>query len=340
MNILANDTLATTRETEASRSPSILTSQFVTFSVNEYSNVYLSLASNHPIASKDPTFEVRLDRGRLSGFEHFEKLLAELERVGSSISSGNPVLGISCRNVLANFRCGAWVRGVTPSFLTVQHEDASRSARPYHFLAFRNGRFSIDEEFPKRSYLDRCNWAISGVPIYWDGEDVADRMLAEMADFSHLFKLPRGVDPSVTPESIERWRFLREVVKQCLYLPRAEAARRFREVTAGLAVQRTYLHNCAGVTDDGKLIVVIANASLTEIAAKLADLGARRAIVLDNGGSSSVFYFRNTDVQAGIQLVAGPNFRPAGTAYLFAVLKGDQYCSLPSFDLRRDDISE
>ena len=96
-------------------------------------------------------------------------------------------------------------------------------------------------------------------------------MLAEIADFSHLFKLPRGADPSVTPESIERWRFLREVVKECLYLPRAEAARRFREVTAGLAVQRTYLHNCAGVTDDGKLVVIIANASLTEIAAKLAD---------------------------------------------------------------------
>lgn len=307
--------------------------------MSEYSNAYLSLASNHSIASKDPTFEVRVDRGRLSGFEHYKKLLAELERVGESIPAGNAVLGISCRNVLANFRCGAWVRGVTPSFLTVQHEDVSRSARPYHFLAFRNGRFSIDEAFPQRSYLDGCHWAISGVPIYWDGEDVADRMLAEMADFSHLFKLPRGADPTVTPESVERWRFLREVVKQCLYLPRAEAARRFREVTAGLAVQRTYLHNCAGVTEDGKLIVIIANASLMEIAAKLADLGVTRAIVLDNGGSSSVFYFRNTDLDRGVQLVAGPNFRPAGTAYLFAVLKSDQYSSVPSFDLQREDIS-
>ena len=305
--------------------------------MSEYSHAYLSLASNHSIASKDPTFEVRVDRGRLSGFEHYEKLLAELDRVGESIPAGNAVLAISCRNVLANFRCGAWVRGVTPSFLTVQHEDASRSARPYHLLAFRNGRFSIDEAFPQRSYLDKCHWAISGVPIYWDGEDVTDRMLAEMADFSHLFKLPRGADPSVTAESVERWRFLREVVKQCLYLPRAEAARRFRDVTAGLAVQRTYLHNCAGVTEDGKLIVIIANASLMEIAAKLADLGATRAIVLDNGGSSSIFYFRNTDVDRGVQLVAGPNFRPAGTAYLFAVLKGDQYSSLPSFDLRRDE---
>ena len=340
MNTLAKDGLATTRETEASRSPSIEISQFVTFSVNEYSNVYLSLAANHPIASKDSTFEVRLDRGRLTSFKHFEKLLTELEREGSTIPPDNPVLGISCRNVLANFRCGAWVRGVTPSFLTVQHEDALRSTRPYHFLAFRSGRFSIEERFPTRSYLDGCNWAISGVPIYWDGEDVADRMLAEISDFSHLFKLPRGADPTVTPESIERWRFLRDVVKQCLYLPRAEAARRFREVTAGLVVQRTYLHNCAGVTDDGKLIVIIANASLTEIAAKLADLGARRAIVLDNGGSSSVFYFRNTDLDRGVQLIAGPNFRPAGTAYLFAILKGDQYSSLPSFDLRRDDICE
>lgn len=303
------------------------------FSVDEYSDVYLSLASNNSIASKDPSNEVRLHRGRLSALQHFEKLRDGLERVGSPIPSGNPVLGISCRNVLANFRCGAWVRGVTPSFLTVQHEDPSRSDRPYHFLAFRNGRFSIDEAFPERAYLDRCRWAISGVPIYWDGEDIEDRMLAEMADFSHLFRLPRGADPSVTPESIERWKHLRELTERCLYLPRAEAARKFREFTNGLAPQNTYLHNCAGVTVDGKLIVVIANANLLEIAAKLASLGAKRAMVLDNGGSSSVFYFRDTDVKSGIQLIAGPNFRPAGTAYLFAVLKGNQYRSLPSFDL-------
>jgi hypothetical protein len=152
-----------------------------------------------------------------------------------------------------------------------------------------------------------------------------------MADFSHLFKLPRGADPTATSESVARWNVLHERAQRCLYLPRAEAARNFRELTNDLAHQDTYLHNCAGVTADGKLIVIIANASLTEIAAKLAEFGARRAIVLDNGGSSSVFYFRNPDVDGGVQLIAGPNFRPAGTAYLFVVLQGDQYSSLPSF---------
>jgi hypothetical protein len=333
LNIPAKDTPSTTPDTEAYQSSGIAISQFVTFCLNEYSDAFLSLASNHSVASKDPAIEVRLDRGRLNVFQHFEKLLGELKRGKISIPAGDPVLGISCRNVLANFRCGAWVKGFTPSFLTVEDEDPSRSERPFHFLAFRNGRFTIDEAFPERAYLDECNWALSGVPIYWDGEDIADRMLAEMTDFSHLFKLPRGGDPTATPESIERWKDLRELAKRCLYLPRAEAAMKFRELTTGLTEQDTYLHNCAGVTVDGKLIVMIANASLTEIAAKLAALGARRAIVLDNGGSSSVFYFRNTDVNSGVQLLAGPNFRPAGTAYLFTVLKGDKYRSLRSFEL-------
>jgi hypothetical protein len=296
--------------------------------VKEYSDVYLSLASTQSIAAKDPSSEVRPDRGRLTVFQHFERLSAEQERISSAFHSGSPILAISCRNVLANFRCGAWVRGVTPSFLTVQHEDSSRSERPYHFLSFRDGRFSIDEAFPEPSYLNGCSWAISGVPIFWDGEDVENRMLAEMTDFSHIFKLPRGADPSVTHKSITRWHTLRELAERSLYLPRDEAARKFRELTEGLASQETYLHNCAGVADDGTLIVIIANASLKEIAAKLAALGARRAIVLDNGGSSSVFYFRNPD--SGIQLVAGLHFRPAGTAYIFAVLKNDQFSNLPS----------
>jgi hypothetical protein len=324
-------TLPTISQIDSPRSVSFSTSQFAAFSLHEYSDVYLSLASYMPIAAKDPSFEVSLDRGRLTVFEHFEKLLSEASPDGASIPSGTPVLAISCRNVLANLRCGAWVRGRTPSLLTVQSEDSSKSRRPYHFLAFRDGRFSIDEAFAESAYLDTCSWAFTGVPVYWDGEDIRDRMLAEVADLSHLFKLSRGADPSVTKESVARWRFLQKFVTQCLYIPRAEAVRRLREVTDDLPPQDTYLHNCAGVTVDGKLIVIIANGRLEDIGGKLADLGARRAIVLDNGGSSSVFYFRNSQVDSGLQLVAGPNFRPAGTAYLFAVLKDGQYRSLRSF---------
>ena len=327
MDILTNDTVAKAHSEGSPSASSIAISQFTAFSVDEYVDAYLSLAANHSIASKDPTSEVCPERGRLTAGQHFEKLLVS---AGLRIPSVSAVLGISCRNVLANFRCGAWVRGVTPSLLTVEHEDPSRSRRPYHFLSFRAGRFNIDEEFPVPSYLNSCSWVMSGVPIYWDGEDVDERMLAEIADFSHLFELPRGADPLVTRESVARWRVLREAVEQCLYLPREEAAEKFRKLTSDLAPQERYLHNCAGVTDDGRLIVIIANASLKEIAAKLAALGARRAIVLDNGGSSSVFYFRNTEISSGIQLVAGPNFRPAGTAYIFVVLRSDHFRSLPA----------
>jgi hypothetical protein len=302
-------------------------SQFGVFRVNDYIDVHLSLASSTAILRKDQSREINIERGRLTVFKHFEKLSAEMSRRGRSLPSDSSILAISCRNVLANLRCGAWIKGLTDSLLTVQNEDSSKSLRPYHFLAFRDGRFSIEEAFAESSFLKDCDWAVSGVPVFWDGEDVWERMLVESSDFSHLFHLPRGVDPSATNDSVARWRELLKLACDCLYLPRADAARILCEATSNLPLQNSYLHNCAGVTAEGELIVMMANGNLEHIGRKLAELGATRAIVLDNGGSSSAFYFPSIDVDSGIQLMAAPNFRPAGTAYLFAVLQEGRFCN-------------
>jgi hypothetical protein len=299
-------------------------SQFSAFGLPNGVNVRLSLATHIPLAHKDQSRECNIDRGRLTVQQHFERIFCE----AGLPTSGKAVMAVSCRNALSNFRCGAWVRGVTPKLLTVQDEDCSKSRRPYHFLGFKDGRFAIDEGFADTACLERFDWAVSGVPVYWDGEAVYDRMLAEISDFSHVFKLPRGADPSATEESLSRWRHLQQVATECLYLPRSEAVRRIRQKTEGMIRQDAYLHNCAGVTPEGQLVIVIANGRLERIGEQLADLGATRAIVLDNGGSSSVFYFRNGADASGVQLVGAPNFRPAGTAYFFAVLKEDRYCSL------------
>ncbi len=303
-------------------------SQATVLSVDEFDEAHLSLATKTPIQEKDQRRENRLSRGRLTIEEHLDNARRQAGLRGKPFPEDRPTLAISCRNVLSNPRCGAWVRGFTSQFLTVQGEDPRLSRRPYHLLGFRSGRFSIEEEFVEPDRLKEYDWAFSGVPIYWDGQEIAPRMLAETTDFAHVFRLPRGFSPSAVDSTTERWQSLRDLTRKTLYLPRAEAYARILEVSEGLPLETTYLHNCAGVTDDGRLVVMMANASLEDIGMKLHGHGARRAIVLDNGGSCSLFFYPNGVSGSVIQLAAGPNFRPAGTAYLFIVLSGPSYSIL------------
>jgi hypothetical protein len=102
---------------------------------------------------------------------------------------------------------------------------------------------------------------------------------------------------------------------------------RFREETSGLQYEDAYMHNCVGITADGQLINMINYTNLRQMARDLRNAGATRALVLDNGGSSSVFYFDNLppDSASVVQIIAGPNYRPRGTAYIFIVLSSGTY---------------
>lgn len=306
--------------------PSLQVSQFATFHLDDYETVHLSLASDESIAPKDQNSELLIQRGRLTVQDHFAKVFDEAKRRGHPISTHAPILAVSCRNVMANPRCGAWIKGVTPAFLAPGNEDPAKSRRPYHFLGFRNGRFVLDEMFLSSHSLTRYDWILTGVPVYWDGEQIHNRMLAEISDFSHVYQLPRGSDPHATPQTVERWRQLRSLAAECLYASRDETMDRITEATRGLLPENNYLHHCAGVTADGKLLIMAAHGALEKIGARLASMGAERVLVLDNGGSCSIFYFPG-DTRQPVPLFAALNFRPFGTAYLFGVLRNSYYRS-------------
>lgn len=304
-------------------------SQAATFQIEDAVRAFLSLASDEAVHAKNPSRDTVVSYGRLPLTDHLHKLVAEADYRSASLLRSQPVLTISCRNVLANPRCGAWVRGRTPSFLCVTNEDPSRSLRPYHVLGFKHGRFVLDELFPDSGALADYEWALSGVPIYWNGEPIRDRMIAETSDFSHIYALPRGGHPDATERSVARWRQLHDRALEVLYAERRDAAGALLELTTDLPVETTYLHNCAGVTEDGRLIVIVANGGLERLGRALAACGAARAIVLDNGGSSSVSYYPNGCENAGVQLIAAPNFRAAGTAYMAIVLGTPIYAPIP-----------
>jgi hypothetical protein len=92
-----------------------------------------------------------------------------------------------------------------------------------------------------------------------------------------------------------------------------------RKEARGMVREDEYLHNVVGLTADRKMCVLIANGRLEHLGREIAKHGAQRAIMVDNGGSSTVFHFPKGFTQPPTQLVAGLNFRPSGTAFLVVV---------------------
>ena len=65
------------------------------------------------------------------------------------------------------------------------------------------GKLVMDEYLPAGN-LEKFNWLFSGVPVLWDNlsqKEIYKRILAEAADHSHVFCLPRGNHPEKTEET-------------------------------------------------------------------------------------------------------------------------------------------
>jgi hypothetical protein len=74
----------------------------------------------------------------------------------------------------------------------------------------------------------------------------------------------------------------------------AEIAARF-----SLRVQDGYLHSTLGVRENGDLVLLIQRGSLAQLGSAQMALGARRAILLDNGGSSGYAVWAPEKVRRG-----------------------------------------
>ncbi len=301
----------------------------LTLQISEVKDAILSLGSYEPIQQKELLSGSHVDFGRKSVEQHLEAVFLAREAAGEPIARNAPFLVVSVRNVLANIRCGAWVRGRTTEFITVSEESGVQPARPYHVLGWRANAFEMREIDVTKEALDEYAWAFSGVPVLWD-DLIFERIVTEAADHSHVFELPRGNHQNATDETRTRWRKLHDIFCGSLSKSRSEAFAELVKEAAGLKRECHYLHNIIGVDAHGNLQVHFGIGMLEDLGRRLSVSGARRALLADNGGSTSArFYPDGIDGECGTLLEA-PNHRRLGTAYLVILLRSKRFEASPS----------
>ncbi len=275
---------------------------------------------------------------RLLPQEHFDRLPRVLEP---------PLLVAGTRNVLCNLRCIGYTKtphpsqGSSPAFAAV-HEESDLVRRPYHALRYAQGRFWIDEYSPSgplrasTADLAETDWLITGTPVYWDcdSEELFDRMITDAADHSHVWQLHRGNHPRANDLSRQQWSHLHAAFTETLSSDRLTAASRLRELAERYQLVRedNYLHSVWGVNDDHQLVIVIAHGRLEEVGQLAAQLGCRRAICVENSGSVGLYSVNDPHVRPWPPLISAPNFRQAGTTFVFFRLpeKGFSVLEQPS----------
>ncbi|HBI33526.1 MAG TPA: hypothetical protein DEA43_04945 [Candidatus Moranbacteria bacterium] len=298
-------------------------------------NAVLSLVEYSPSNEKDVTSGVHIVSGRRTVDQHAGTLLFESSEEGNKrIDHHKPTLVISVRNTLANLRCGAWVKSKTEGFVTIVGENSNESKRPYHILGMKkDGKMEITELFPTQENLAEYEWVFSGVPILWE-DYLYERMITEAADHAHIWHLPRGNHPKTTEQTSNDWKKLHDVFRSMLYEDRKTAAKEISSCAVELGLKKEisyYLHNAIGLDENGQLIQLSSIGSLEKLGTELSEMGAKRALMVDNGGSVSVwfypkgFYAKPGYTADGIPLFSLPNHRPEGTAYLFLQLESPAY---------------
>jgi hypothetical protein len=202
---------------------------------------------------------------------------------------------------------------------TVTEEKLS-SARPYHALRYAKGKYSI-EEYRLGESLDGIEWLVTGIPVLWDcpDNDLFERLVTEAADHSHVWELPRGNHPEATCTTRCQWKALHDEFVATLAADRGTAAAAILKKAQqfSLTREKKYLHSVWGVTEDGALIVIIGHGKLEDLGKSAREIGAKRALCVENSGSCALYLVPEDPAQPWKLQVCGHNFRPAGTAFVF-----------------------
>lgn len=320
--------------------------------INRYKKIHLSLSRYTPPRKKDAK-NAKEEASCPSNYQD-EKITRILPRDHlQNLFDDNrienfkcPLMLISVRNVLSNLRCLGYIKGKTEKPLGVDEEykllnelltqnknsnsSENSNSRPYHILGEKNGKFII-EEWKPHGNLD-FSWFISGVPVLWEDEEynIYQRIVTEAADHSHVWHLPRKHHPEINDTAITHWQQLQEIFTKTLMAPREEAYLELEKYAKKNKLKReeNYLHNILGVDEKGKLCQLVEVGKLEDLGQKIKNLGVRRAICVDNGGSvTTIFYPKGLITGALTEnyfpLVAAPNHRIPGTAYLIFELEED-----------------
>ena len=217
--------------------------------------------------------------------EHLQHLL---ER--GLLTPERPLLALGMRNTLVNLRCPAIIDG---RLHAVDGEEPQRSRRPYFGIGARDGQLALGLALGDAPQdWSSADFFCAAVPVYDDRLDapaLLDAILTEASDHSHIFDLPRGNHPQATDETRAAWSRLHETFLANLYADRPQAVAAMRAAVQGLnpGLRRCvdYLHAVLGVGAAGELCCVFAHGRLESVGRMARQLGAERAVCVENSGS-------------------------------------------------------
>jgi hypothetical protein len=304
------------------------------FQIERYSKAILSvpaLSGDVPLVEKD-----LLSKG--PGAALGKATLAEHLYILSNqnvIRRHAPLLTLGIRNNLVNLRAPIICGGRA---YAVEGERPEESARPYYGIGCRDGKLEIGQALGGSSEI-WSDFFISGIPVLWDDADpesLLDLILAEAADHSHVFNLPRGDHPGATESSHRAWSELHEAFRANVHADLSTAVSAMRSAVAAIdpPVSRcdNYLNAVFGVRDDGTVICIYAHGLLESLGLRAEALGCRRAVCVENSGSVMPTYLPSGLDGDHIPILRAPNFRPQGRAMLVFELENRLFSSYPVFE--------
>ena len=294
--------------------------------INGIKSINLSLAQFEMIRKKPVLGKQHIKEGRMDVSDHLKNLIGI-----NKISESSPLLILSVRNVLSNLRCIAYINDSRyKGYVTVEEEVLE--SRPYFILGRHRDKGLVIEEFNANSNgNDKFSWFVSGVPVLWDNEDnnlLFNKMVTEEADHSHIWYIPRGNHPDASDESRGHWNNLQNIMLETLIKDRDTVFKALNGYAEAHSLRReeNILHNIVGTDDSGNLYQHIARGKMEDLGKQIGLLGAKRAICVDNSGSTTVFYYpKGLLGNNRLQLISAPNHRLLGTAYLIIELNDDQF---------------
>lgn len=177
---------------------------------------------------------------------------------------------------------------------------------------------------PLETIRARHHDAVVGLPLVTNGKPHGRPFfVAHCSDVAHTYAVhPKGmIGPSARAwlDLEDTWHRLRDEGA-----PEDTFFREMEAVAARHGVQESsgLLHSIIAQTIAGEILLVGVCGGLHSIAFFLAQtLKVRHAVLLDNGGSVGWMYLPRRAHQP-VMLIAGPNWRPKGTAFLLIPTKG------------------
>jgi hypothetical protein len=244
------------------------------------------------------------------------------------IQKADYVIIETCRNVFQNMRCPAYIKASEEKIWHRKDENPQQSLRPYYGIALhRDKTFHFKAMDFKINVPEDIIWFVSGIPVLIDGKvPEIEEIVTEVYDSPHLFNLKVGESRGIVrADDKGAAGELKECFLNNLYheAPKASEALMAKARSLGVAdqINHDYFHHAIGVNDDS-IYSIMAHGSLRQIGRLALAVGAKGAVVIDNGGSPALLHRRPGEELRTI--LENYYFRPGSIACIvYAIQQND-----------------